>query len=232
MESLFRSPAPKRGRVCLMLGASLVLHGGIVGVAGLWVQPEPAPHTVPFDLGFDTPGGGTPIFYSPVTPSETPTQVDATPTPDVVEQPIPTPPIFTQDPEMEEPTLTPPPRHSTVARPAMPTRPTDARTSTHSTTVTQPGSGTPGSINPGGMSAAGAWVMPHPSYPRTPLAQHLTGATTVRIITDATGRVSNVVIVKSAGNPLLDSQTENFVREHWHGPPNASRTTEFVYEIK
>ena len=47
MESLFVRHQPKQGRVCLMLGVSLLLHSGVVGIGALWTQPEPEPHSLP-----------------------------------------------------------------------------------------------------------------------------------------------------------------------------------------
>ena len=75
------------------------------------------------------------------------------------------------------------------------------------------------------------WYMPHPPYPAGRLLTG-TGVTTVRIITDASGRIASAVIVRSTGNPILDAHTVIYVREHWRGPANASRTTEFVYQLR
>ena len=74
--------------------------------------------------------------------------------------------------------------------------------------------------------------MPPPPYTRAVRASQVTGTTTVRITTDAVGRVSNVVIVKTTGSSALDNHTSSYVRNNWHGPPNASRTTEFVYVVR
>ena len=53
----------------------------------------------------------------------------------------------------------------------------------------------------------------------------------MQITTDAFGNVSDVAIVRSAGNAVLDAATRSYVRANWKGPANASRTTEFVYQI-
>ena len=76
-----------------------------------------------------------------------------------------------------------------------------------------------------------SWYMPHPPYPAGRLLT-ATGVTTVRIVTDASGRVASAAIVRSTGNPILDAHTVIYVREHWRGPANASRTTEFVYQLR
>ncbi len=230
MQSLFVRPAPKKGRVLVMLGASLLLHGGLVGIGALWTPPDPPPHTVPIDWGdFPGPAGPPPV---PV-PSPTNDPIDSTPTPSTPEPTVPTPPVV-DDKEFSEPVQTPPPRKLSVSRP--PVKPRSVRTlAAAGSNPSQPNGGVTGvqSSAVAGPSANGkAWFTPHPPYPARGLNLHVTGATTVRITTDATGQVSNVVIVRSAGNPVLDTQTENYVRTNWHGPPNATRTTEFVYEIR
>lgn len=231
MESLFVRQAPKKGRVGLMLAASLLFHGGIVGIAALWLQPDPEEHTVIIGELIPVEEGKPAPWSPPATPEVSEIPDATTPTPPDAES-IPTPPVLTQDPEMEETVKpTPVPRRSLSVRPAMPTRVTGPQTTSHSTT-NQPGSGVPGNANAGPAGAVGVWSMPHPPYPPGLLASHATGATTVQITTDASGRVSNVVILKSAGNPVFDNQTENYVRTHWHGPPNASRTTQFIYQIR
>lgn len=230
MPSLFVHQTPKRGRVCLMLGASLLLHGGIVGIAALWLQPEPQKGSVVTDIWLDE-GGNPP----PASPSlAAPEPPEPTSSPDVVvDQPIPTPPESTEDPDFAQiPTPIPPPRRATPSRAVTAVRTTSPQPDARSAATGQPPTGMPGGPSIGAANVAAAWVMPHPPYPHVSAGGRPTGSTTVRIITDASGRVSNVVIVKSTGNPLLDNQTQIFVRMNWHGPPNASRTTEFVYEIR
>ncbi len=231
MESLFTTSAPKRGRIALMLGASLLAHGGIVGIASLWTAPEPEDHTVIVDYLFDTPGQMPPgLTYS--TPAE---PAELTATPEIVEKPDPSPPEPTNSPDfLETSTPAPTPHRVPTSRQVTAVRSTATQTLSHAG-LGPSGGGTPGAPGGGAANVAGAWVMPHPPYPRALLAARgagVTGATTVRITTDASGQVSNVVIVKSTGNLALDSATENYVRMNWHGPPNAGRTTEFVYQIK
>ena len=231
MQSLFVQQAPKKGRVCLMLGASLLFHGGIVGIAALWLQPDPPDKTV--ITWFPVPGeeGPVPIYPTPG-PESSQTPDATTPTPPEIELPIPTPPTVESELDMDEPSKpTPTPRRSTVTKTTTVSRPTGPQ-STATATTKQLGNGPASGTNAGPTGAVGAWVMPHPLYPRMNSVSRPTGSTTVRISTDPSGRVSNVVIIKSAGNPILDHQTESFVRMNWHGPPNASRTTEFVYQIK
>ena len=227
MESLFARPHPKRGRVVLMLGASLLLHGGIVGIGALWTQPDPAPHSVDIDLGFDTPSSGVPVEVKIDQPpsSDTP---EPTTTPPTDTKADPTPPEDTDAPDFAPPRAqTPPPQRSVSSRAAPAVHSTGASSTSHSL----PGQQTNGA--PGGAPAGivQPWVMPHPPFLQ---AAHLSSiaATTVRITTDAAGRVSSAILVKSTGNPVLDNHTVNYVRANWHGPANASRTTEFVYQLK
>lgn len=234
MESLFARTVPKRGRVFLMLGVSLLVHSGVVGIAALWTAPEPEDHTVIIDELFDTPG------QSPSGPSYTPQAVpnesaEPTSTPDVLQKPDPTPPEPTGIPDFLVPsTPAPTPHRTTASRPVSQVHPAATQSISHDVSG-QPNGGMQNGPSGGAANVVGAWVMPHPPYPRTLLAARgagVVGATTVRITTDASGRVSNVVIVKSTGNLALDSATESYVRMNWHGPPNAGRTTEFVYQIK
>ena len=92
--------------------------------------------------------------------------------------------------------------------------------------------GTKATGTPGGVKVSGTWVTPHPPYPAQARMSHVTGTTTVHITTDATGRVSNCSIVKSAGSPLLDSSTQGYVKNNWKGPPNSSHDTTFEYRLQ
>ena len=227
MESLFARSTPKRGRVCIMLGASLLLHGGLVGIAEMWTPPPPPERSVdPWWIDPPEPGG------DPVLPrGAVDTPEASTPTPPSVEDTLPTPVPAEAEPEIYEPTQTPVPHR--VARQKL------------STTVHN--NHGPVSQNAGPNSTAGGvadgigelptnglvavWVTPHPPYPPSMMMRSSsTTSTTVHITTDANGRISNVVITKSAGNSALDSYTETYVRTHWRGPANASRNTEFVYQ--
>ena len=229
MESLFDRRQPKQGRVCLMLGASLLLHSGVVGIGALWTQPEPELHSLPPFIVDDAPSAGPPLVNVPRSSvNETP---EPTSTPELDVKVAETPPPPTDTPDFAQPPEpTPPSRKLTAAKPASAAHPANAQTVTRAFPG-QSGEGVAGSSGNGSAKTAGTWVMPHPPYPRTSLSQP-TGATTVRITTDASGRVSNVVILKSVGSPILDNQTESYVRMNWHGAANASRTTEFVYQLR
>ena len=107
MQSLFVRPAPRKGRVCLMLGASLLVHGGLVGIGALWTQPDPPPRTVPIDWGdFGGPVGPPPLAV----PSPANDPVDSTPTPSTPDVTVPTAPVVESKDDFYEPSPTPPPR--------------------------------------------------------------------------------------------------------------------------
>ena len=230
MESLFVRPGPKKCRVCITLGASLLLHGGIIGIAGMWSQPEPAEHSVVLDWDISSIGGNA--IPPPMQVNE---PAPATPVPPVIDTSEQTPPTAEKDPLFYEPSQTPEPRRQIVSRPMTTLRANHSPTTVKSGLA--PTRNTPSSVV-GGLPSFGtgansdAWVMPHPPYPRSLLLTRTPGATTIHITTDATGQISNVMVKKSTGNPTLDNYTETYVREHWHGPANTSRTTEFVYQLR
>ena len=223
MESLFTRPAPKRGRVALMLAGSLVFHGGLVGIGALVVQLPPKPEMQWFPVPEDGPG---PIFVPE--PSVQP-EVESGPTatPDVIAPAIATPPSAFDDPVFAEPS-SPTPQRKVAVKPTNASR----TVNTQPTSVTAaPGSGLSTGTKVGPTSGAVSWSMPHPPYPANRLLAGK-GTTKVQITTDASGRISNVVVIQSTGNPVLDAHTVRYVRENWRGPANASRTTEFVYQLR
>lgn len=228
MESLFARYTPKRGRVFLMLAGSLLAHGGLVGIGAL-LTPPVLPDVV-VDWPVQEAEGPAPMKV--IDPVEQLPSVDVGPTatPEVVPTVVSTPPPMLDEPVFAEPS-SPTPRLKTVVRPR--TTAQTLATYASSSAPSTPGSGMPSSMSNNSPAGTSAWVMPHPPYPAAVHRLMATsGLTTVRITTDATGRVSNIVIVRSAGNPSLDAHTVNYVRENWHGPANASRTTEFLYQLR
>lgn len=228
MESLFARHVPKRGRVALMLAGSLVLHGGLVGIGALFVQPPPPSVEEWFPIPTDE--GPTPIsVQEPAArpdietgPTATPENVDATPF---------TPPPVDVIPPFAEPATPPPARQKVAVKPMTATRTATARTASASATAL-PGSGLPGGTNGSPGVRAMPWVMPHPPFPAFARQSITPGMTRLRITTDAAGRVTNVVVEQSTGKSALDAYTVSYVRENWRGPANAARTTEFVYQIR
>ena len=229
MESLFARQRPKKGWVFLMLGGSLLVHGGLVGIGALMVQPEPPIIYVDWQVPEDD--GSPPPPVKVTDPVEQPTMVDGpTATPDVIDLSVPTPPSVPDDTTFAEP-ASPTPRLKIAVKPVAPTRANTVHTPSSASGML--GNGALGSTGASRSAGVATWVMPHPPYPAA--IRRLVsagGLTTVRITTDATGRVSSVVIVRSTGNPMLDAHTVSYVRENWRGPANASRTTEFLYQLR
>lgn len=228
MESLFARQAPKRQGVLLMVAGSLVFHGGLVGIGALFV-PAPSKEPVVVDwIPMDEGGNPTPVSVVEP-PQQIEVNTEPTATPDVAEPTADTPPLV-DDPVFAEP-FTPAPHQRVVVRTAAAPRNSMSRPFSQvpgvvvSTASNAPGMGL-------GSSIPSAWTMPHPPYPSRLHGAPATGVTTVRITTDAAGRITDVVIVQSAGNPVLDAHTVSYVRANWRGPANASRTTQFVYQLR
>lgn len=76
------------------------------------------------------------------------------------------------------------------------------------------------------------WTTPKPPYPYQARTAHLTGVTEVRVTTDSSGRVNSVVVVKSAGSGVLDSNSQSWAKEKWSGPPNATYTKKLEYRLQ
>ena len=187
---------------------------------------QPTPPKVDVDF-VPAPESAEPTsIFVPEPTTQTAVDSEPTATPEAVDTSASTPPPVTQEDNFAQP-LSPTPRRQFFAKPT-----TAVRTSPNRpTALAVPGSGLAGILN-GNPSAGMAWVTPHPSYPATLRSVSARGATTVRITTDASGRVLDVVIVQSAGNPARDAHTMSYVRENWRGPANSSRTTQFVYQLR
>lgn len=224
MQSLFARPTPTRGRIALMLAGSLIFHGGLVGIGALIVPPAPKPE-VPW---FPDPQYDGPEVIPVPEPSVQP-EVESGPTatPEAIEPTVATPPSAPDDPVFAEPS-SPTPQQKVATKPNV-----AVRTRNVSTTpiTTAPGNGPSTGAKVGSASGTMSWSMPHPPYPANRLFAGK-GTTKVQITTDAGGRIANVVIIQSTGNPVLDAHTVRYVRENWRGPANASRTTEFVYQLR
>jgi outer membrane biosynthesis protein TonB len=75
------------------------------------------------------------------------------------------------------------------------------------------------------------WRTPKPPYPAAALASRIQGSGSVRISTDGSGNVVNVIITGPV-NPLLDANTRTFARSNWKGPASSARTVPVRYEIE
>ena len=228
--SLFRDRPARKTRMTMMVSGAVLIHFSIVGVGAMWQQPVTAPPKDLVTLVFPDPPTDPGVQLLPVAnsaPVETPDP--STPMPQV--------PTYTDVPptavvpEMSEPsdnTPPPKPRHASIHA----TNALSALNSAHGAASASSLSGNNLGVTPGsGRAGTPLWTTPKPPYPSNLRTARLQGTTTVKIVTDASGNVATVVIVRSAGNALLDRYTQNYVREFWKGPANATRTTEFVYQI-
>ena len=233
-SSLFRSLPVRSGRMTIIFTASVFAHTCLVGVgAVLWQSTEPPPKIVvrTTTVTIEDPPLGKPEI-PPGGPVEPAPPVSTVTPPPEVEPPVEAvmPPSI-EPMEMTEPTIPPKPRPA-IARTAR----ANTLTSAVRASAAAPGAvsnGLPGAGVPNGVSSGSllGWKTPRPPYPRSQLMSRVQGSTTVHFTTDASGNVTSASIVKSTGNAALDASTLSYVRANWRGPANASRTTEFVYQI-
>ena len=213
----------------MMVSGAVLVHFSIVEVGAVWQQPITAPPEDLVTIVFpDPPDPGVQILPVVHTaPIETPDPSTPTPQAPTYADVPPTSAV----PEMSEPVdATPPPKvkHTLSRATNAPSASNPAHGAATSSSVSGSGSGaTPGAARAG----TPLWITPKPPYPGAMRSARLQGTTTVRIVTDADGNAATVVIVRSAGNASLDRYTQTYVREFWKGPANATRTTEFVYQI-
>ena len=217
----------------MMVSSAVLIHLSIVGVGAIWSQPIKVPSpdamtTLVFEPPIDP--GVRILSVSNEAPIETPDPSTPTPQTSVPSDLSPAAAV-PEMPELSDATPPPRSRHISLHAPhtLAPINTVHAVTSGSNGLNGIPGAATGSS----GVGKVGAleWKTPKPPYPRTVLASGFQGATTVRITTDANGNIATVEIVRSAGNLLLDHNTQAYVREFWKGPPNATRTTQFVYQI-
>ncbi len=228
MNSLFEpSPRRKRGLI-LTLSGSLLFHGSLIGVAALWpTHPVAEKSTVTVvDFGEPEPPGDL------LPPAMPPNEPEAPPPLLKIVEPVddnPPPPV---EPGADEMSLaTPAPRVAasrTPSRPAASAAPLTVQAQ-RGVSTNRPAVGTPGT----GLSRAGGrWMTPRPAYPAPLRLAHVQGSGTVRITTDASGRVVNAAIVQSTGNALLDDHASRAAKNAWSGPPNATTAVPVTYRLQ
>ena len=210
----------------MLVAGAVLIHTAIAGLGALWQRPVVAAQNeseTPIEIVDSSarPDADN-IRYITVTntaPALTPESPMPVPEDAAVNEPAPpmAVPNFSEPADGASP---PKPRHA--ANPPMGSGPT------HTAADLSAG---PGGTR-GTASGVRSWKTPKPPYPAALQSAGFQGATTVRITTDASGNIATVEIVKSAGNALLDRNTQSYVREFWKGPPNATRTTEFVYQLR
>ena len=237
-ESLFMRRPVRRGRIVLMVVGSIAFHFAIVGVGAVftrdtsWDVKDPP---VELELADKL---GDPDVRELVVADTPPPEDQPTPPPEETPPPDDTPPPQ-EDPDMADPEATPPPETpKPSAKPAV-KRSTPAPANAKHGPVAVEGvdggnpNGTKATRTPGGAKVSSVgWRTPKPPYPAQARMSHVQGTTTVRITTDASGNVSSVVIVKSAGSAILDNSTQGYVRNNWKGPPNSTHQTDFAYQLQ
>ena len=76
---------------------------------------------------------------------------------------------------------------------------------------------------------------PQPPYPQAAVQQGVQGTVTLRIIGDAAGNVLSVEVKESSGFAVLDRETAEFVKRHWHLPTDAGTCafeTSITYKLQ
>jgi periplasmic protein TonB len=71
--------------------------------------------------------------------------------------------------------------------------------------------------------APGPSVLPHPPYPIEARDLRETGIVVMNVQFDVKGDVAQVEVAQSSGVPILDSETQSFIRTHWHSPVYAGQ---------
>jgi len=72
--------------------------------------------------------------------------------------------------------------------------------------------------------ASGPNVLPHPPYPLEARDRGQTGTVVMHVQFDARGNVAQAEVAQSSGVPILDSETQSFIRAHWHSAAHAGQT--------
>ncbi len=231
MESLFSQRPFRRRRLLFCLIGALFIEGSFVGLAAIWPQYKSweIPETI---TQIDTGPVLGETVQELIAPKEEPI-----PTPDNQPTPPPdTPPPDDTPPPSDEPDMeTPPPKKETPKKAAGTPYPANVKRGDHPQAGVVGGvphatktTGTPGAAHLGAVG----WHKPEPPYPAQARLAHIQGSGTVRVTTDASGRVTSAVIVQSVGSALLDFNMCSFAKENWTGPPNATNTIPFTYRLQ
>ncbi len=226
----FDSEPPRSRRTVFTVMGSLVLHGTLIAVAALWpvrrvdTAPAKEPPATQF-VDVTTPVESSELPTAETDPGLTP---PAEPPPPMADVSLDAPP--SEEPELTDPT---PPKlvtKSVVAKTRSPRTP--SAVGVHGGPPARPGAASGATGATGVESAAGRWNTPQPPYPYPLRAAHVQGSGSVRITTDASGRVVSASVVQSTGNTLMDDNTSRFARAFWSGPPNASVTVPITYRMR
>jgi protein TonB len=72
--------------------------------------------------------------------------------------------------------------------------------------------------------AFGPNVLPHPPYPLEARDRGQTGTVIMNVQFDTQGNVAQAEVAQSSGVLILDSETQSFIRAHWHSVAYAGQT--------
>ena len=239
---------PERARLLPLLLLSIALHAIMALILAFVLSRHfAAKPDNQLDLGMDvtlgeavqeqvvTQPGAEPPVPAPAPPPP--------PEPGPPEPPPEPPPVPMEKPEFVEPRPEPPKPPSkpvakaTPAKPAAPARaaatPAGAKVGPVAREGVVGGNVTQGKTEgtPGGQKVgAEGWRTPRPPYPPAALIARMQGSGEVRITTDASGNVRDIVVTRSISS-VLDANTRSFARSNWKGPPNATRIVPIIYRI-
>ena len=76
-------------------------------------------------------------------------------------------------------------------------------------------------------------LTPHPPYPESARRARIQGTLQAQVTFSAKGDVENVVVVKSSGNSILDSNVTTYVKRYWKNLTGKTyvHTTTFDYKL-
>ncbi|MFT3991389.1 MAG: TonB family protein [Luteolibacter sp.] len=196
-------------------------------------QPEPIPEPTTEPVQQPAPVTTTPEFIEPL--------ADKIPEPPPVEKPK----------EIEPPKIAERPKPKTSPAPPQKPKPAQAKKSPSPPSSSTPRAmGAPGGTgpshsagtNPNGKGdpefapsdlVVGNKNFPKPPYPIEARRKGLQGSVLLKISV-ASGRISNVVVIKSSGHPLLDNHASRFVKANWKFPAGLTRslTQQLQFNLK
>lgn len=232
-ESLFAPRRAHRHRLVHCAIAAVLLESSLIGIAQIWPQNQTMPaSTATTDIDDFSPWDEPP---SPPPPDDPPSPPDAPPTPPEPDPEVPPP---DDAPEMILDTPWPkyvpnPNKPPGLVRPTISPARHGKKTGFPPVIVPGGNSGVPVSSGSPAIKAGGTWhVSVKPPYPAQARASHAGGSGTIRLSTDATGKVISATIDQSSGNPLLDHVIAGHAKLNWSGPPNETITIPFTFQLR
>jgi protein TonB len=212
-------------------GAAMLLHivvcAALLPIVRLPVAPKlPDEQTVA--LLFTQPQPVPPAMPDPPVPAETPAPPEMPVAPPSSPEPPPLPPAAETKSSDPPPPITRPafahkttPRAKPVLQPHIVEIPTASQPHPSDLPASQPASRPAGAEAPiasDWQRSLAAWLAAHKTYPDEARRRGTEGSVVLRFTADRSGRVLDVVLVRSAGSAMLDAAAEAMVR-HAALPP-------------